>query len=199
MPLNKVFLQPGEDDLNVVNFIVENHDMQFKSICVGEKIIKELINASVCGVPLSFDYHIALHRIWLQRIIKVAYQLPDFINLPSKLQQSLLKENINMVFTLRGATDNMTKNTSNTFKRNLGPDDCEFAKKAIADVLKLQTKEKLDNNAQYIDKFPKQSSAKQLARYTFMDKEAEERQAFLLQDLPAERRRVRGRLGVHGP
>jgi len=51
--LSTLFIQDGSNEINIIEKLVTNHDIQYKSINFGEDVIKEMIMSSVFGIPVS--------------------------------------------------------------------------------------------------------------------------------------------------
>ena len=51
--LSTLFVQAGSNEINIIEKLVTNHDIQYKSINFGEDVIKEMIMSSVFGIPVS--------------------------------------------------------------------------------------------------------------------------------------------------
>ena len=53
--LSTLFIQAGSNDISIIEKLVTNHDIQYKSINFGEGVIKEMIMSSVFGIPVSAE------------------------------------------------------------------------------------------------------------------------------------------------
>ena len=80
----------GEDEINVVNDLVSQHDKHYKSVKFGEDLIKEMIMSSIFGIPMSANTAISAYRLMIQRVTRVAKHFEDFTNLSGKVQGELL-------------------------------------------------------------------------------------------------------------
>ena len=95
---------PGEDEINVINEFVSQHDMHYKSINFGEDLIKEMIMSSIFGIPMSANTAMSAYRLMVQRVTRVSKHYNDFQSLSVKVQGILLKHNADLVVSLRGAS-----------------------------------------------------------------------------------------------
>ena len=101
--MNKALNNCGEDNRNIVQVIVMNHNAHFRSISFGEKILKGVVFASLYGSPRSMESHTQAFRILLEKNIRATRNFLDFMNLPEKLQRTLLKHNHSILVALCGA------------------------------------------------------------------------------------------------
>ncbi len=60
----------------------------------------EMVMSSVFKVPLSPSATMTAYRLMIQRVTKVAQGFDPFINLPYKMQSTLLKHNADLVSLL---------------------------------------------------------------------------------------------------
>lgn len=85
------------DEVSQIKAIARIHDINYKSINFGEELIKEMVMSSVFKVPLSPSATMTAYRLMIQRVTKVAQGFDPFINLPYKMQSTLLKHNADLV------------------------------------------------------------------------------------------------------
>ena len=108
LQLNKTLNNSGKDNLNIVKVIVMNHNTHFRSISFGEQILKGVIFSTLFGSPLSMESlsfpALSCLEVIFEKNIRAARHFPDFMNLPAKLQTTLLKNNSSMLVALCGAT-----------------------------------------------------------------------------------------------
>jgi len=131
-----MFVGPGEDEINVVNDIVNQHDKHYKSVNFGEDLIKEMIMSSMFGIPMSANTAISAYRLMIQRVTRVSKHFEDFTNLPGKVQGVLLKRNADLVVSLRGSAFFQMKTGLDQILTSLGFGDIETAKNMILTTLK---------------------------------------------------------------
>ena len=115
--MNNGLKTDADDNHNVVKFIVMNYYKIIASISFGENVLKQLMFSSLFGFPLSMEGKKAAYRTIFEKVIRASRNFPDFINLPSKLQTSLLKHNACMLVCLcrieeRKFPDQMTDSLS---------------------------------------------------------------------------------------
>ena len=127
---------PGEDEINVINEFVSQHDMHYKSINFGEDLIKEMIMSSIFGIPMSANTAMSAYRLMVQRVTRVSKHYNDFQSLSVKVQGILLKHNADLVVSLRGASFFQMKTGLDQILTSLGLQDLESAKNMILTTLK---------------------------------------------------------------
>ena len=115
-----------------------------------------MLFSGVCGVPLSVKSSITAYRLMIQRVNCVATGFTPFTSLNYKCQNALLKNNADLVVSLRGAVFfEVKKQGLDQIILTLGINDCDFAKKLLVDV-KQQHINKIQynsmNSLQKIDK-----------------------------------------------
>ena len=127
----------GEDEIDAVHYLGKLHDRCYKSINLGEDVIKEMIMSSIFGIPISAKAAMTAYRLMIQRVTRVAQNFDKFINLPFNLQGALLKHNSDMVVSLRGAVFfEMKKQGMDQILISLGIDDIQSAQNIISATLK---------------------------------------------------------------
>merc|ERR1740128_584821 len=109
--------------------IVESHDERYRSVNFGEELIKEMIMCSMFGIPMSTSAAISGYRLTVERITRIANNLDCFSSLPIPDQTNLLKENADLLVSLRGAIffDSRKKGV-NQVLISMGIDDLETIK-----------------------------------------------------------------------
>ena len=137
---------------------------------MGEKVLRSKIMASMFGIPLSPECHIEAYRLMLQRIIKVAQNFSAFNSLSSKLQNVLLKNNINMIFSLRAVAVDKHKRASDQLTSSLSPNDSEMVKALIKDITSSPDK---------ISKLKKIEYKTRMASFAIKDKYSADRHKLL--------------------
>ena len=167
---------PGEDEINVINEFVSQHDMHYKSINFGEDLIKEMIMSSIFGIPMSANTAMSAYRLMVQRVTRVSKHYNDFQNLSVKVQGILLKHNADLVVSLRGASFFQMKTGLDQILTSLGLQDLESAKNMILTTLKSNsTKEEDYKKIEYkkwtsgfntVQKTPDQTASEK--RYDFL-------------------------------
>jgi hypothetical protein len=135
--ISTLFSQAGNDDIMIVQKIVTSHEIQYKSINFGEDVIKEMIMSSVFGIPVSAKAAMTAYRLMIQRVARVAQNFSDFLDLPTVAQTTLLKNNADMIVSLRGAVFfEMKKQGLDQILSSLGIDDLQAAREMIFATLK---------------------------------------------------------------
>ena len=127
---------PGVDEINAVSEFVSVHDKYYKSINMGEDVIKEMMMSSMFGIPLSTKAAMTAYRLMIERVTCVAQNFKDFMNLPCRVQKILLKHNADKVVSLRGAVFFQMENGLDQILSSLGINDLEPAKKMIQGTLR---------------------------------------------------------------
>ena len=126
---------PGVDEINAVSEFVSVHDKYYKSINMGEDVIKEMMMSSMFGIPLSTKAAMTAYRLMIERVTCVAQNFKDFMNLPCRVQKVLLKHNADKIVSLRGAVFFQMENGLDQILSSLGIDDLGPAKKMIQKTL----------------------------------------------------------------
>merc|ERR1711963_886535 len=83
--------------------LVKQHNERYRSVNFGEELIKEMIMCSMFGIPVSTSAAISGYRLSVERITRIAHNLDSFTDLPKQDQNALLKENADLLVSLRGA------------------------------------------------------------------------------------------------
>ena len=127
----------SEDELCKIKRLSDEHDVQYKSVAFGEELIKEMVMASVFGVPLSTTAAMTGYRLMIQRVTKVAQAQDLFLDLPHKVQSSLLKQNADLLVSLRGAVFFEDKKKGlDQILYSMGVEDIAIGKKLIVTAMK---------------------------------------------------------------
>ena len=92
-----------EDEKHQLDQLVSDHDKVYHSVNFGEVLIKEMLMCSMFGVSVSTSAAIQGYRLQVERITRTANSLKCFTNLQKVDQVSLLKENADLLVSLRGA------------------------------------------------------------------------------------------------
>ena len=139
-----------EDETRIIDKIVENYTLNYESINAGEYIIKQLVFSALFEVPVSENYLVASNRLLLQRIIKVAQNIPYFNDLPSRLQKVLLKHNAYMAVILRDTCYNEQNTKYGQITGVLGKEEQECSENMIKMLLKSNVNPNKNNKQNYI-------------------------------------------------
>ena len=99
--LQEPVVRSSEDEKDV-NMVVE-YEKCYCSVNFGEGLIKEMIMCSMFGTPVRTNAAIQGYRMIIERVTKIADNLPAFTDLTRDDRDSLLKENADLVVSLRGA------------------------------------------------------------------------------------------------
>jgi len=125
--------------------MVENHDERYRSVNFGEELIKEMIMCSMFGIPVSTSAAIAGYRLSVERITRIALNLESFTDLPKQDQNSLLKENADLLVSLRGAIFFDTKKKGvDQVLISMGVDDMQTIKTMFTPLLKENSMKHID-------------------------------------------------------
>jgi len=125
------------EELFNLNKLVQSHDERYRSVSFGEQLIKEMIMCSMFGIPVSASAAINGYNLTIARITKIANHLDCFTNLPNMDQNSLLKENADLLVSLRGAIFfDSRKKGMNQVLISLGIDDMESIKTMFAPLMR---------------------------------------------------------------
>lgn len=133
--------------METIQRIAYLHDRCYKSVNFGEDLIKEMLFSSVCGIPLSPQSTMTAYRLMINRVHKVASGFDPFARLNERTQRALLRQNADLVVSLRGAIFfESRKQGLDQIVITLGVNDCEFARKIIRDA-RQQRINKIDYSA----------------------------------------------------
>lgn len=155
------------DEKRQLDNLVLEHEERYRSVNFGEELIKEMIMCSMFGIPVSTSAAISGYRLSVERITKIAHNLPAFMDLQKVDQTSLLKENADLLVSLRGAIffDSKKKGVDQVLI-SVGIDDMETIKTMFTPLLKENSMKHIDyktfNSIQHI------SNPAVEARYNFL-------------------------------
>jgi len=133
------------EELSGLQILVERHDEQYKSVNFGETLIKEMIMCSMFGIPVSMSAAISGYRLTVERITRIANNLETFGSLPKFDQNSLLKENADLLVSMRGAIffDSRKKGV-NQVLISMGIDDMDTIKTMFTPLMKEDRMKHID-------------------------------------------------------
>ena len=97
----KIVMSP--DERSAIDKLAREHDITYKSVPFGERLIKEMLMSSVFSIPLSTDAALTAYRLTINRVTKVAQSFDPFLELHHTTQNKLLKQNGDLLVNLRGA------------------------------------------------------------------------------------------------
>ena len=123
------------DCIKVVAKILSEHDRNYKSVNLGEDVIREMIMCSFLGSPVNSKTAMTAYRAMLKRVDLVATHFEHFKELTLKTQQLLLKHNSDLIVSLQGANFfQVEKNRQDQILHSLGFEDRDAATKLIEEV-----------------------------------------------------------------
>jgi len=93
----------GAEDSLEIERVVRDHDTVYFSVNFGEVLIKEMLMCSMFGVQVSSSAALQGYKLQVERISRIANSLDQFTGLPKLDQNALLKENADLIVSLRGA------------------------------------------------------------------------------------------------
>ena len=132
--------------------VVNNYDINFESINAGEYIFKHLLFSAVTGLPMSENLILASTRLLMRRIINIAKHFQYFTDLPSRLQELLLKHNVYMAAGLR-ATCFQSHKVVCQIMYVLGKEEREAGEEMIQKVLKSEVASRKDFTLRHAQHF----------------------------------------------
>jgi len=101
--------------------------------------------SSVFKIPLSPNATMTAYRLMIQRVTRVAQGLDSFINLPCKVQSMLLKQNADLIVSLRGAVFfEKRKGGLDQILISMGVDDLVAAMNLVTSAVKTTTLQRID-------------------------------------------------------
>jgi len=125
-----------EDRLHLKN-LLDCHNSQYKSVNFGEELIKEMIMCSMFSIPVSTTAAITGYRLSVERVTRIANSLDTFKTLSKFDQSSLLKENADLLVSLRGAIFfDSEKSGVEQVLLSMGNDDLETIRTLFSQLLK---------------------------------------------------------------
>merc|ERR1719228_1778629 len=157
-----------EEEHENLRCLVRSHDERYRSVNFGEELIKEMIMCSMFGIPISTSAAISGYRLTVERITRVANSLDCFVSLPMMDQANLLKENADLLVSLRGAIffDSRKKGV-NQVLISMGIDDLETIKTMFSPLMKEKAMKHIDYKIfNSIQKVETENSIEQ--RYNFL-------------------------------
>ena len=83
--------------------IVQQHNVGYKSINFGENYIREMLFCSMYGAPISTNVSKFGYQLSLERIKRIAEDLPTFQHLSMSDQKVLLHANEDKIVSLRAS------------------------------------------------------------------------------------------------
>jgi len=127
----------SQEELLTLNKMVDEHDQQYRSISFGEQLIKEIIMCSMFGIPITQGAALSGYKLTVARIQKIADHLDTFKSLATNDQTSLLKENADLLVSLRGAIffDSRKKGVNQVLV-SMGVEDMESIKTMFAPLIR---------------------------------------------------------------
>lgn len=137
----KIMMEPAleisDDEIFQIKRISNEHDRHYKSVAFGEELIKEMVICSVFKKPLETSIALKAYRTMVTRVTKVAQGFDHFVDLNYGTQSALLKQNADLLVSLRGAVffDDKKKGLDQILY-SMGVDDIETGKKMIMVTLK---------------------------------------------------------------
>jgi len=133
------------DEISQMQLISQIHDTNYKSISFGEELIKEMVMSSVFKVPLSPSATMTAYRLMIQRVTRVAQGFDPFINLPHRIQRLLLKQNADLIVSLRGAVFfEKHKCGLDQILISMGVDDLVGAMAIVSTAMKTMSLQRID-------------------------------------------------------
>lgn len=130
----------GDDEKDALRDVVRKHDERYRSVNFGEALIKEMIMCSMFGIPISANAALAGYRLSVERITRIAHDLNSFRTLAKDDQSSLLKENADLLVSLRSCVffDARKKGVDQVLI-SMGIDDMETIKNVFKPIMKEGT------------------------------------------------------------
>eukprot|EP00095_Tigriopus_kingsejongensis_P003901 snap_masked-scaffold296_size217904-processed-gene-1.3 protein:Tk03901 transcript:snap_masked-scaffold296_size217904-processed-gene-1.3-mRNA-1 annotation:"retinoid x" len=116
----QVSFDPTEDQF--IENITKIYDQQFRSVSLGEVIIKEMIVSSLYNVPISVSSSLSAYRLMVNRVTKIANSFDTFCTFPMRIKMALLKKNADPMVLLNGATF-FSESAKEQIQVSMGEDD----------------------------------------------------------------------------
>ena len=136
LSFQKKFINAKKDIKCIVKDVASNYDKSFKSILIGSEILKQLLFSSLFRIPMSFQCQMDVFRLTKERLINVAENFPAFQQLPIRLQENCLINNLPMLIAIRAGTSCESGKPEDHMRRSCGPEDSLMAKDMLAQVAK---------------------------------------------------------------
>jgi len=135
----------SKEEETQLNKLVKQHNERYRSVNFGEELIKEMIMCSMFGIPVSTSAAISGYRLSVERITRIAHNLESFTDLPKQDQNALLKENADLLVSLRGAIffDSKKKGVDQVLI-SMGIDDMKTIKTMFTPLLKENSMKHID-------------------------------------------------------
>lgn len=129
------FILTDEDKEDIAK-VVNDHDNVYFSVNFGEVLIKEMLMCSMFGVQVSTSAALQAYKLQVERITRIANSTKSFTNLGKVDQCALLKENADLVVSLRGALffDKKMKGTDQIMS-SMGFEDRKLIKNLFATMM----------------------------------------------------------------
>jgi hypothetical protein len=86
-----------DDEIMQIRRLADSHDRQYRSVAFGEELIKEMVMASVFGIPLSPTAAMTGYKLMVQRVTKVSQSFEHFMDLEAEAQTALIKQNADLI------------------------------------------------------------------------------------------------------
>jgi len=148
--LNPIYrIQPEIDfsyeEENYLQNLVKLHNDRYRSVNFGEELIKEIIMCSLFSIPISTNAALNGYRLCIERVTRIANCVEPFRALTKSDQTALLRENSDLLVSLRGAMffDSQKKGVDQVLI-SMGVDDLETIRTMFSQLLK-------EDNMKHID------------------------------------------------
>lgn len=143
--INEPEIKFTDEEHEQLKDLVRSHDERYRSVNFGEELIKEMIMCSMFGIPISASAAISGYRLTVERITRIANNLNCFVDLPIMDQSRLLKENADLLVSLRGAIffDSRKKGV-NQVLISMGIDDLDTIKTMFTPLMKESKMKHID-------------------------------------------------------
>jgi hypothetical protein len=103
LPSTACYEPMSESETDYLAKLVASHNQCYKSVNFGEELIKEMIMCSLFGIAISTRAALTGYRLSVDRMTRIAKSLDAFNRLTMLDQEALLKENADLLVSLRGA------------------------------------------------------------------------------------------------
>lgn len=141
----KPVLKLTEEEDQHLNILVENFNERYRSVNFGEELIKEMIMCSMFGIPVSTSAAISGYRLSVERMTRVANSMPSFQTLTKADQTALLKENADLLVSMRGAIFFDTKKKGvDQILLSMGNEDMQTIRTTFAQLLNQDSMKHID-------------------------------------------------------
>jgi len=144
IPIQPIIVLTFEEELFLKN-LIDTHNERYKSVNFGEELIKEMIMCSMFSIPVSTTAAINGYRICVERVTRIANSMELFTSLYFDDRAALLKENADLLVSLRGAIFfDSKKNGVDQVLLSMGEGDLETIRTMFSQLLK-------EDNMKHID------------------------------------------------